>query len=148
MSVSSNASTYGLQPGTKSIYGVNSQGSMSINGSGAGYSGMGMGMGCPEIIPITDSTDTVSLNEFLKLIENLYDIIETSFPSAEAISSFIAQFTAPAKVNPFTYVRFAWIKANPGKKLYPSKEAALDIKELYLVNGMDWTKDPLILTFL
>ena len=147
MSVSSNASTYGLQPGTKSIYGVKSQGSVSINGSGAGYSGMGS-MGCPDIIPITDCTDTVSLNEFLKLIENLYDIIETSFPSAEAISSFIAQFTAPAKVNPFTYVRFAWIKENPGKKLYPSRNAALEIKETYLKNGLDWTQDPLILTYL
>ena len=147
MSVSSNASTYGLQPGTKSIYGVNSQGSVSINGSGAGYSGMGS-MGCPDIIPITDCTDTVSLNEFLKLIENLYDIIEESFPSAVTKAPFVAKFAAPAKVNPFTYVRFAWIKENPGKKLYPSKEAALAIKELYLVNGMDWTKDPLILTYL
>lgn len=105
-------------------------------------------MGCPDIIPITDCTDTVSLNEFLKLIENLYDIIEESFPSAVTKAPFVAKFAAPAKVNPFTYVRFAWIKENPGKKLYPSKEAALAIKELYLVNGMDWTKDPLILTYL
>lgn len=105
-----------------------------------------MGMGCPD--PVTDCTDTVALNEFLKLITNLYDIIEESFPSADTKSPFVAQYTAPARVNPFTYIRFAWIKANPGKKLYPSKEAALDIKELYLVNGMDWTKDPLILTYL
>jgi hypothetical protein len=142
-------STYGLQPGTKSIYGVNSQGSMSIIGSGSGSGmGSGLGMGWSDVIPITDCTDTVSLNEFLKLITNLYDIIEESFPSANTKSEFIAKFTAPARANPYTYVRFAWIKAHPGKKLYPSKEAALDIKDLYLANGMDWSKDPLILMFL
>ena len=143
----SNMTTYGLRDGTKSIYGGNSQGSVSINGSGSG-SGSGSCSVCPEIIPITDSTDTLALNELLALIENLYDIIETSFPSANATASFIPEFTVPARLNPFTYVRFAWIKANPGMKLYPSIEAALTIKDLYLVNGLDWTQDPLILTYL
>ena len=142
----SNVSMFALRDGTKSIYGGNSQGSVSINGSG---SGLGSGsMVCPEIIPITDSTDTLALNELLALIDNLYDIIETSFPSANAMASFIPEFTVPARLNPFTYVRFAWIKANPGMKLYPSIEAALTIKDLYLANGLDWTQDPLILTYL
>jgi hypothetical protein len=141
---------FALRDGIKSIYGGNSQGSVSITGSGSGSeSGSGSGyMGCPEIIPITDSTDTLALNELLALIDNLYDIIETSFPSANAMASFIPEFTVPARLNPFTYVRFAWIKANPGMKLYPSIEAALTIKDLYLANGLDWTQDPLILTYL
>ena len=143
-------STYGLLPGAKSIYGDKSMGSLSINGYGLG-SGLGSGLGytaCPEIIPITDSTDTFALNQLLSLIDNLYDIIETSFPSAKAMASFIAEYTVPARMNPFTYVRFAWIKENPGKTLYPSKDAALAIKELYLRDGLDWKQDPLILMYL
>jgi len=158
---------HGLVRGAKSIYGDKSQeGLVSINGYGMGSgpeSGPGSGLGpgpgsepgigpgpgymdCPE--PVTDCTDTLALNQLLFLIDNLYDIIEASFPSAKAMASFIAEYTAPVRMNPFTYVRFAWIKDNPGKTLNPSKEAALAIKDLYLRDGLDWSQDPLILTYL
>ena len=90
----------------------------------------------------------MALNEFFALIANLHDIIEESFPSATTKAPIIAQYKVPGRANPFTYVRFAWIKANPGQKLYPSISAALAIKDLYLANGLDWTSDPLILTYL
>jgi len=150
-----NISVYGFQTGNKAIYGMNSQGSMSITG-GLGTGGIGPGSGSgsgsgpsgPSGPGSSDCTDTVALNQLLTLVNKLYEIIEVSFPSAKAMADLIAAFTAPARMNPFTYVRFAWIKANPGQKLYPSVSSALAIKDLYLANGLDWTADPLILMFL
>jgi hypothetical protein len=84
----------------------------------------------------------------MSLITNLYEIIETSFPSANTMAPLIAIYKVSSRSNPFTFVRFAWIKANPGKTLYPSVSAALEIKDLYLANGLDWTQDPLILKYL
>jgi hypothetical protein len=114
----------------------------SVPSVSSGPSGPGSGPGSG------DCTDTVALNQLLTLVNKLYEIIEVSFPSAKAMADFVAVFSAPARMNPFTYVRFAWIKANPGQKLYPSVSSALAIKDLYLANGLDWTTDPLVLAFL
>lgn len=159
----------GLTPGNMSIYGYpNASASVSIHGSGytvyAGpgsipgsgyifYSGVGSipGVGPDRftgpIAPSGPCNDAAQIAQLEALIAALYELIATLFPPSKAMSAFIAQYTAPARLNPFTYIRFAWIKANPGQKLYPSEEAALAIKDLYLANGMDWTSDPLILRY-
>jgi len=126
------------------MYGINSQGSVSIPGAGVGSAGY---IGTPDFPGAPGCTDTVALNQLLSLIAKLYDVIEESFPSTETTAAYIAKYTTHARVNPFTYVRFAWMKEHPCQTLYPSEEAALAIKELYLVNGMDWTSDPLILRY-
>ena len=146
--MANNVSIQGIQDGYKSIYDGKSQSSVSITGAGSasGPGSMVYPYGCAD--PITDCTDTVALNQLLSLIAKLYEIIEVSFPSANTKAPLIAQYKVPGRANPFTYVRFAWIKANPGQKLYPSLEAALAIKDLYLANGLDWTSDPLILAWL
>jgi hypothetical protein len=141
-----NLSFFGLQDGNKSIYDGQTLSSVSITGAGSGPGSGIYPSACPD--PIMECTDTVALNQFLELIKNLYDIIEESFPSANTKAPIIAQYKVGARANPFTFVRFAWIKANPGQKLYPSISAALAIKDLYLANGLDWTTDPLILTYL
>ena len=167
----SRMSMYGEIPGILSIYGFQ-DGSVSIlggtssaapSGSGRGYTlyygpgsipGTGpttyTGPGSTVITPtlVCDDFDfTAQIAQLEALIESLYILIESLFPPETAMSSFIAEYTVPARLNPYTYVRFAWIKENPGKKLYPSRNAALEIMEIYLKNGLDWTQDPLILRY-
>ena len=163
-------SLVGLGPGTSAIYGYpNSTASVSIMGSGytvysgpgsipgtgyATYSGPGSipGSGSSTFTgapaPSVPCNNTALIAQLEALIDSLYDLIATLYPAAIATSDFIAAFSAPARMNPFTFVRFAWIKANPGKKLYPSLSSALAIKDMYLANGFDWSADPLILAFL
>jgi hypothetical protein len=162
----------GLSPGNMSIYGYpNAMGSVSILGSGytitAGmgsipgsgyiiYSGPGSipGVGADQFSGVPASStqgpcdNAVQLAQLEALIESLYDLIANLFPASTAKSGFIAAYSAPARTNPFTYVRFAWIKANPGKKLYNTLESALAIKDMYLALGMDGSTDPLILKWL
>ena len=165
-------SIWGVVPGTVSIYGFQ-DGSVSVIGGSSGGSSSGSGQGYtiyfgPGSIPGTGPTTytepgstvtkeptlvcddfdfTAQIAQLEALIESLYILIESLFPPEAAMSSFIAEYTVPARLNPFTYVRFAWIKENPGKKLYPSRNAALEIMEIYLKNGLDWTQDPLILRY-
>lgn len=162
----------GLSPGNMSIYGYpNATASVSILGSGytitAGmgsipgsgyiiYSGPGSipGVGADQFSGVPDSStvglcdNAIQLAQLEALIESLYELIANLFPAATAKSGFIAAYSAPARTNPFTYVRFAWIKANPGKKLYNTLESALAIKDMYLALGMDGSTDPLIVKWL
>ena len=161
----------GLSPGTMSIYGYpNATASVSILGAGYSlyigpgsvpgsgyviYSGPGTipGVGVDTFTGVPDSTVgvcdyTAQLAQLEALIESLYELIANLFPASTAKSGFIAAYSAPARTNPFTYVRFAWIKANPGKKLYNTLESALAIKDMYLALGMDGSTDPLILKWL
>jgi len=154
-----------------SIYGYpNATASVSILGSGYSlyvgpgsipgsgyviYSGPGTipGVGADQFSGVPVSTVGVCNNaaqiaQLEALIESLYELIANLFPASTAKSGFIAAYSAPARTNPFTYVRFAWIKANPGKKLYNTLESALAIKDMYLALGMDGSSDPLILKWL
>ena len=164
------SSLAGIGYGGMAFYGFqNAAGGASLQGSGytvyAGpgsipgsgyvvYSGPGTipGVGANQFTgvpdPVEPCNDAAQIAQLEALIESLYKLIDSLFPGAKATSEFVAAFTAPARLNPFTYVRFAWIKANPGQKLYPSLEAALAIKDMYLANGMDWSRDPLILAYL
>ena len=166
-----NKSIWGFRVGKKNIYGKiatvggietatfapisgssggGSSGGGSSGGgsSGGGAGGGSTGGGTPKPGASTGCTDTLALRALQDLVTALYNIIETSFPPEVATSAFIAKYTVPARANPFTFVRFAWIKENPGKKLYPSKYSALVIKDLYLQYDLDWTNDPLILAYL
>ena len=147
-----NVSTYGVQNGRKSIYGIRDQGSVPIFGS-VSVSGPGLDYGLgpqpqPEPGCPTTCTDTLALKGLQDIIASLYGIIEESFPSTKTTASLIAKYTAPARTNAFTFVRFAWMKENPGERLYSTKMSALLIQAIYLKYGLDGSKDPLIVKFL
>jgi len=153
-------SVYGYLNGTASVSILGSGYSLyvgpgSIPGSGyVIYSGPGTipGVGADQFTgppnPVDPCNNTAQIAQLEALIESLYKLIDSLFPASKATSGFIAAYTAPARTNPFTYVRFSWIKANPGKKLYNTLESALAIKDMYLALGMVWTSDPLILAWL
>jgi len=164
------SSLAGIGYGAMAFYGFqNAAGAASLQGSGytiyAGpgsipgsgyiiYSGPGTipGVGVDTFTgvpdPVEPCNDAAQIAQLEALIESLYKLIESLFPASTAKSGFIAAYSAPARTNPFTFVRFSWIKANPGKKLYNTLESALAIKDMYLATGFDGSSDPLILAWL
>jgi hypothetical protein len=74
--------------------------------------------------------------------------IQRFFPSVTALSQFVADMGARAFVSPALFVRIAWRQAYPGVKFdIENPIQRLQIKDMYLVYGYDWTIDPMFIKY-
>ena len=131
--------------GIASIYGYRNRGTVPIYGCSTVDDPCSSLPSAVVAVPCDDSATVLQLEN---LIESLYSLIGKLFPSSGVTSSLIAEYTVKAKLNPFTYVRFAWINEHPGQRMFSCPLNALHLKDLYLQFGFDWTKDPMIMKHL
>ena len=97
----------------------------------------------PTIFPV-DTCCKDALLALSTLFSTLENAVTTFFPSSSIIAPMIAAMGATAKVSDKVFVRLTWRQQYPGVVFHPdSLLQRLQIKDLYLQYGMDYTKDPL-----
>jgi hypothetical protein len=78
------------------------------------------------------------------------DIVEQFFPATVTKSTAITKINAYAFMNDFTYVRFVWMKRNPGMFFdYNNLTLRYQLLDIYLEFGLtSWTTDTVVNTLL
>jgi hypothetical protein len=109
----------------------------SIYGGGTNYFTL------PSIIPV-DTCCKDALLALSSLFSALENAVMVFFPSSSIIAPLVAPMGATVKVSDKVFVRLTWCQQNPGIVFQSdSLFQLLQIKDLYLQFGMDYTNDPL-----
>jgi hypothetical protein len=83
----------------------------------------------------------IALSALFSAIENA---VELFFPSTSIMAPMIAPMVAKATVSNKVFVRITWRQQYPGVVFHPdSLLQRLQIKDIYLQFGMDYSNDPL-----
>ena len=85
------------------------------------------------------------LKEFTETVVQTAINVEEFFPGATAFARLVAPMGATVTMSPALTMRFLWMKAHPGI-LFDSMNhtALLQLKDLYLKHGFDWTTDAVL----
>jgi hypothetical protein len=98
----------------------------------------------PGTIPSLD----IVFTSIAKTILTVQKTIQRFFPSAKVVSEFIADMGARMYVSPALYVRITWRQMYAGATFnIENPLQRLQIKDIYLMYGYDWTKDPLFIKY-
>lgn len=98
----------------------------------------------PPVCPPLDSL-FVNLETMIFRVEQA---IQEFFPSITVVSTFIAQMDVRAYVPPTIFVRLMWRQNNPGVVFnIENPLQRLQIKDIYIVLGFDWTVDPMFIKY-
>ena len=80
------------------------------------------------------------------MIDNLYKIIDTLFPSFKALSPVTAELNSYLGLPPLIYVRFAWVYLYPGLTFNPQNKSHIYLlKDIYDSNNLDYSTDEIII---
>lgn len=83
--------------------------------------------------------------DFSNMVDNLYKIIDTLFPSFKAISTIEADLIAEMGLPPIIYVRFAWVYLYPEIIFNPKNKTHIYLlKDIYDASNLDYTLDEII----
>jgi hypothetical protein len=107
------------------------------------YGGGAMYYTVPTILlPDTCCVDALlALSTLFSVLENA---VEVFFPSSSVIAPMIAPMSATAGVSEKVYVRLIWRHEYEGMMFSPENLLQrLQIKDIYLQLGLDYTNDPL-----
>lgn len=116
----------GARRATKPIYGMNKR----LTGQG----------GCD---PAVACMTTELLTQILHVIEQTKIVVDTLYPAAHASATYIAKMTARGFIHPVLFTRIAWRKLYTGQEYTGSLVQIMQIKDIYLSYGLDWTSDTL-----
>lgn len=85
----------------------------------------------------------MALTVFFSALENAINFF---IPSTSILAPMIAPMGAKATVSDKVFVRLVWRQEYPGAVFHPDNLLQrLQIKEIYLQYGMDYTSDPLFM---
>jgi hypothetical protein len=85
----------------------------------------------------------IMTTSFSDMVDNLYKIIDTLFPSFNAISTIEADLKAYYHLPSFILVRFIWVELYPGLMFDPNNSSHIYLlKDIYDSNELDYKSDP------
>lgn len=84
-----------------------------------------------------------TLTTLIAVIETVTNIVDMFFPIAIARAPYIASMSARGAIPPAVFVRLAWRKEYSSTKFIASRIQKLQIMDLYIQYGLDWTSDGL-----
>ncbi len=84
-----------------------------------------------------------TLSELIAVIESVTNVVDLFFPTAHARAPYIATMGAKGALPPSIFVRLAWRKTNPGVTFKGNRIQKLQIMDLYIQYGLNWTPDKL-----
>jgi hypothetical protein len=85
------------------------------------------------------------LKEFSETVVQTAVNVEEFFPGATAFARLVAPMGATLTLSPALMMRFLWMKAHPGIMFDSMNHTALlQLKDLYLKHGFDWTTDAVL----
>ncbi len=80
---------------------------------------------------------------FQTLLGEVKTIVSTLYPHTEVKSAIVADMGAKAWVHPPILVRIFWRRAHPGVQWLGTPDQVLQLLDIYLLNGWEWTGDKL-----
>jgi hypothetical protein len=120
----------------------------SIYGGGAGFTGgNGGGGGSGAVTYVSpDTCCTDALIALSSLFSAMEQAINVFFPANAVVAPMIAPMGASATLSDKLFVRITWRQEYPGMIFNPDNLIQrLQIKDMYIRYGLDYTADPLFL---
>jgi hypothetical protein len=126
---------------SRSVYGRRSGALKTIYGGG-------LSVNCPKICDcVADPEPIQAILQLDAVLTLLKTAVQNFYPSDTVRAPFTAPLSTRAGIPATHLLRMAWVRDHPGVQFDKTNSLhRFQLKDLYLMNGLDWTRDPLFKT--